>query len=84
MERDPVPPPGTSPLARLQAGKYRAGFGTPLFKLDEGYSDETKSQGEIDSAQDMLVLPDWLLEHSEADRAGMRFVLDLRTARTCT
>ena len=72
MEPDSVPPRSGSPLVRLQAGKFQSGFGTPPFKLDEGYSDETKSQGEVDGGQEMLALPEWLLAHNEADRAGMR------------
>lgn len=70
MESDSVPPRSGSPLVRLQAGKFKNGFGTPPFKLDEGYSDETKSQGEIDGSEEMLALPEWLLAHNEADRAG--------------
>lgn len=40
-------------------------------KIDEGYSDETKSVQENESVQDSLELPAWILARSEADRAGI-------------
>jgi F-box and WD-40 domain protein 1/11 len=75
MENGTAPrPAGSSPLVRLRPGKYRSDFGTPsAFKQDEGYSDDTRSVVEQDGTQipeDMLVLPEWILSHNEADRAG--------------
>ncbi|DAA74049.1 TPA_exp: Uncharacterized protein A8136_3831 [Trichophyton benhamiae CBS 112371] len=51
------------------------------FKIDEGYSDETKSVQENESVQDSLELPAWILARSEADRAELAYTL-LRTLRT--
>ncbi|KAF9887999.1 hypothetical protein FE257_009389 [Aspergillus nanangensis] len=57
------------------------------FKLDEGYSDETKGQLERDlsdpPSNDVMTLPDWLLAHSETDRAELAYSL-LRTLRHST
>ncbi|KAK2846326.1 hypothetical protein FQN49_005839, partial [Arthroderma sp. PD_2] len=53
------------------------------FKIDEGYSDETKSLQENESVQDTLELPAWILSRSEADRADLAYTL-LRTLRTST
>ena len=48
------------------------------FKLDEGYSDESKSPSEQDlnpspttNPNDAMPLPDWILAQSEHHRAGM-------------
>lgn len=49
------------------------------FKLDEGYSDESKSPSEQDlnhtsptaNSNDAMSLPDWILAQSEHHRAGM-------------
>lgn len=44
---------------------------SPSFKVDEGYSDETRSQADKESATDnVMMLPDWVLAQSESDRAG--------------
>lgn len=45
------------------------------FKLDEGYSDETKTQVEkkdlaIPASDEWMTLQEWVLTHSEAERAG--------------
>lgn len=44
------------------------------YRLDEGYSDETRSQVDKELADlpsdDVMPLPDWLLANSEEDRAG--------------
>ncbi|KKK15384.1 hypothetical protein P175DRAFT_0495665 [Aspergillus ochraceoroseus IBT 24754] len=57
------------------------------FKLDEGYSDDTRSQPDKEllsgTPDDVMSLPDWLLAHSEADRAELAYSL-LRTLRTST
>jgi F-box and WD-40 domain protein 1/11 len=77
MERDSTGPAGIPHLLRLGSGKYRNDFSSSSmgasFKLDEGYSDETRSQTEneaVPPSDDILTLPGWILAHSEADRAG--------------
>jgi F-box and WD-40 domain protein 1/11 len=44
------------------------------FKLDEGYSDDTKSQPENDAAvsqsEEAMLLPQCIFSHTEAERAG--------------
>ncbi|EGE04880.1 F-box and WD domain-containing protein [Trichophyton equinum CBS 127.97] len=45
------------------------------FKIDEGYSDETKSVRENESVQDSLELPAWILARREADRAELAYTL---------
>lgn len=74
MEREHVPRSPTGPALRLQAamtpGSAEPSL-SPSFKLDEGYSDETRSQSDKDLVPDhALMLPDWVLAQSEADRAG--------------
>lgn len=83
MERDSAAEAGIPPLLR---GNYRSGFAAPpltaSFKLDEGYSDETKSQPDNEpslKSPDSMPLPEWILAHSEAERAGM---LDRRRGRS--
>lgn len=68
---------GIPHLLSLQATNYRSDFTSPplttSFKLDEGYSDETRSQAENEanpSSDEVMALPGWMLAHSEADRAG--------------
>lgn len=65
-----------SPLG-LQSANYRPDFPpssvATSFKLDEGYSDETRSQAENEVAQmsdEALKLPGWILAHGETERAG--------------
>ncbi|CAL5874721.1 uncharacterized protein PFLUO_LOCUS9022 [Penicillium psychrofluorescens] len=54
------------------------------FKLDEGYSDETRSQTDKESASDqVMVLPDWLLAQTEAERAEFAYSV-LRSLRIST
>ncbi|KAE8355835.1 beta-TrCP/Slimb protein [Aspergillus coremiiformis] len=52
------------------------------YRLDEGYSDETKSQSDKELANlpsdDVMPLPDWLLASSKEDRAEIAYSL-LRT-----
>ncbi|KAJ5138707.1 uncharacterized protein N7515_003555 [Penicillium bovifimosum] len=61
------------PPARLQTA-IAPGLSTPLsptFKLDEGYSDDTRSQADKDLGSDnVMALPNWILAQSEAGRAG--------------
>ncbi|KAL1997843.1 hypothetical protein VTN02DRAFT_625 [Thermoascus thermophilus] len=90
MEGDSAAEAGLPPLLRLQATDYRSDFASPSlaasFKLDEGYSDETRSQPDNDanpSSSDAMTLPNWVLAHSEADRAEIAYSL-LRTLRTST
>ncbi|PGH10607.1 hypothetical protein AJ80_07458 [Polytolypa hystricis UAMH7299] len=90
MEQGSSPPNTVPRLVKEQASKYRAGFmpaaASTSFKLDEGYSDETRSQAENEvpvSSEEALALPSWLLAHSEAERAELAYGL-LRTLRTST
>jgi F-box and WD-40 domain protein 1/11 len=83
MERDSVAEAGIPPL--LRAGNYRSGFAAPplaaSFKLDEGYSDDTRSLPDNEaslSSADAMSLPEWILAHSEAERAGMLHRIDER------
>jgi hypothetical protein len=77
MDRDSTSEAGMPPSLRVRAGSYRSGFAAPSlaasFRLDEGYSDETRSQPDNEGSlilTDAMPLPDWLLTHSEADRSG--------------
>ncbi|KAJ5089568.1 hypothetical protein N7532_008252 [Penicillium argentinense] len=74
MEADPPPHSSTRPMLRLQATSfsgYSAPSLSPSFKLDEGYSDDTRSQPDKETvSDDAMVLPDWVLSQNEADRAG--------------
>lgn len=77
MERELVPDFPSRPALRLQATtipEFAAPSLSPSFKLDEGYSDETRSQSDKDLASDnVMMLPDWVLAQSETDRAGKCF-----------
>ncbi|GLA04687.1 hypothetical protein AnigIFM60653_004746 [Aspergillus niger] len=57
------------------------------FKLDEGYSDETRSQPDKEflnsPPDDVMPLPDWVNAYSEAERAELAYKL-LRTLRAST
>lgn len=73
-------------LLRLHTNNLAAPSLSTSFKVDEGYSDETKSQSDRESkpsTEDVITLPDWLLTHSEADRAELAYGL-LRSLRTST
>ena len=74
MEGESVPDSPSRPNLRLQATSF-TGFAapslSPSFKLDEGYSDETRSQSDKDIVSDnAMMLPEWVLAQSEVDRAG--------------
>ncbi|PGH02040.1 F-box and WD-40 domain-containing protein 1/11 [Blastomyces parvus] len=93
MERDSAAAAaaGAAHISKLPAGKYRGEFAPPsalasFNKLDEGYSDETRSQAENELAQtsdEGVSLPSWILAHSETDRAELAYSI-LRTLRTST
>jgi F-box and WD-40 domain protein 1/11 len=77
MDRDSAPSTSFPPLLRLRTRDHRPEFASPSlsasFKLDEGYSDETRSQAENDvkiSSGEIMSLPEWILAHSELERAG--------------
>ncbi|KAE8357601.1 WD40-repeat-containing domain protein [Aspergillus caelatus] len=57
------------------------------YRLDEGYSDETRSQVDKElvdlPSDDVMPLPDWLLANSEEDRAEIAYSL-LRTLPSST
>lgn len=44
------------------------------FKVDEGYADDTRSQADKEllriPSDDVMSIPDWVLAHSETERAG--------------
>ena len=73
MDEEAIVEPG---IPLLQPPNYPPNFTASLsasFKLDEGYSDEPRGQSNCDlnpPSHDVLTLPNWLLGHSEADRAG--------------
>ena len=94
MARETPAPESTIPrLLRLHAANDSS-FAAPSlptpFKLDEGYSDETRSQADKDlllksPANDVMNLPDWLLATSEAERAGKLLPLGaVRVSRSHT
>ncbi|EEH08122.1 F-box and WD domain-containing protein [Histoplasma capsulatum G186AR] len=90
MERDSTAAAGAARTPKPQAGKYRGEFAPPSalasFKLDEGYSDETRSQAEnevIQTSDEGVGLPSWILAHNEADRAELAYSI-LRTLSTST
>ena len=79
MARDTAQTPTIPRLRLLQdAASYSSDFAAPSlsapFKLDEGYSDETKSQPDKEflnpSPDDVMPLPDWVHTYGEAERAG--------------
>lgn len=44
---------------------------SPSFKVDEGYSDDTRSQSDKEPVtENAMALPDWALLQRESDRAG--------------
>ncbi|KAH8697616.1 F-box and WD domain protein [Talaromyces proteolyticus] len=56
------------------------------FKLDEGYSDDTRSQPENEAnapQSEAMLLPPYIFSHSEAERAELAFTI-LRSLRTST
>lgn len=74
MEGEPGLDSPTRPTLRLQASNF-PGFTAPSLspssKLDEGYSDDTRSQSDKDLVLDnVMMLPEWVLAQSETDRAG--------------
>ncbi|OQE24637.1 hypothetical protein PENSTE_c007G08598 [Penicillium steckii] len=85
METDPVPGSPTRPNLRLQATTfpgYPASSLSPSFKLDEGYSDDTRSQPDKElMPENVMMLPDWVLSQSESDRAELAYSL-LRSLST--
>lgn len=74
MEEDTGSDSISRPALQLQAttfSGYTAPSLSPAFKLDEGYSDDTRSQSDKDLVADnVMSLPEWVLAQSEADRAG--------------
>lgn len=78
MERNT--PDNVNPPFQLQGTAFQSSFPSPMrspmpsaFKLDEGYSEETRSQAEMEafqSTRELLEHQDWIMGHSEADRAG--------------
>jgi F-box and WD-40 domain protein 1/11 len=77
MEGESLPDARNSPTLRLQTATipgFPAPSLSPSFKLDEGYSDDTRSQADKDLGSDnVMALPNWILAQSEAGRAGEYF-----------
>ncbi|CAG8134215.1 unnamed protein product [Penicillium salamii] len=74
MEGEPMPDALIPPTLQLQTNvsEFPPPSLSPSFKLDEGYSDDTRSQAEKDLGSDnVMALPNWVLALSEAGRAGM-------------
>ncbi|KAL2823919.1 WD40-repeat-containing domain protein [Aspergillus cavernicola] len=72
---------------RLYPSDFTAPSLSAPFKVDEGYSDDTRSQPDKELLRapldDVMPIPDWVLAHSEAERAEIAYGL-LRTLRTST
>ncbi|KAL2866565.1 F-box and WD domain protein [Aspergillus lucknowensis] len=72
---------------RLYPSHLTASSLSAPFKVDEGYSDDTRSQAEKEllhtPSEDVMPIPDWVSTHSEAERAEIAYSL-LRTLRTST
>jgi hypothetical protein len=68
-----------SPALRLQTvSEFPAPSLSPSSKLDEGYSDDTRSQTDKDlGSENVMALPNWVLAQSEAGRAGRISFLSL-------
>lgn len=76
-------------LLRMRPDKpaYTAASLAASYKLDEGYSDDTKSQleGEDGVAQNVsMLLPDWILAYSDSERAGACLAVASRPYCRCT
>ncbi|KAL3479112.1 WD40-repeat-containing domain protein [Aspergillus californicus] len=72
---------------RLYSSDLTAPSLTAPFKLDEGYSDDTRSQSDKEAlrnpSDDVMSIPDWVYTHSEIERAEIAYSL-LSTLRTST
>lgn len=77
MERELRSDDPNRPALRLQStipSGFTAPSLSPSSRIDEGYSDETRSQPDKDVVVDnIMMLPDWVLAQSETDRAGKCF-----------
>ncbi|KAJ5778053.1 hypothetical protein N7520_001299 [Penicillium odoratum] len=87
MEGEQVVDLPTHPTVQLQTTTF-PGYPTqslsPSFKVDEGYSDETRSQTDKEHATDnVMMLPEWVLAQSESERAELAYSL-LRSLSTPT
>ncbi|EED24348.1 F-box and WD domain protein [Talaromyces stipitatus ATCC 10500] len=65
-------------ILRMRSDKppYTSASLAASYKLDEGYSDDTKSQldGEDGAAQnESMLLPDWILAYSDSERAELAY-----------
>ncbi|KAL4945369.1 hypothetical protein BDV06DRAFT_219340 [Aspergillus oleicola] len=86
MARDSDASEASIPL-RLFPSDLTARSLSASFKVDEGYSDDTRSQADKEllrmPSDDVTSIPDWVLLHSEAERAEIAYSL-LRTLRAST
>lgn len=77
MDGDTPVESGIPDFLQLHSGNLTASSLNTSFKVDEGYADETKSLADNESkspSEDVVMtLPDWVLSHSESDRAGEFF-----------
>lgn len=63
-----------APAPAAAAAAAQAPALSKVCKVDEGYSDDTRSSSDQDlssSSNDVMALSDWMLAQSEHDRAGM-------------
>lgn len=74
MADEPAHEPAIQPALRLQSTAfpaYTVPTLSPSFRVDEGYSDDTRSQSDKEIVPDnAMMLPDWVLAQNEANRAG--------------
>ncbi|RDW60518.1 F-box and WD domain protein [Aspergillus mulundensis] len=86
MARDSDASDGSIPLRLFPSDLTARSLSAP-FKVDEGYADDTRSQADKEllrsPSDDVMSIPDWVLAHSEAERAEIAYSL-LRTLRTST
>lgn len=73
-DQDSEVDPASHPTLRLPPTSFQS-FTTSTFspsaKVDEGYSDDTRSQSEKETIMDStMTLPNWMLALGESDRAG--------------
>ncbi|EPS33505.1 hypothetical protein PDE_08467 [Penicillium oxalicum 114-2] len=87
MEEQTGPDSSSCPALKLQATSfsgYTATTLSPAFRLDEGYSDDTRSPADKDlPVEGSMSLPEWVLAQSEADRAALAYTI-LRSLPTAT
>ncbi|KAL2819445.1 WD40-repeat-containing domain protein [Aspergillus granulosus] len=75
------------PLRLYRSDLAAPSLPTAPFKVDEGYSDDTRSQADKELSRtpsdDVMSIPEWVLAHNEVERAEIAYNL-LLTLRTST